>query len=92
MFIVERNYFTSKKNRPMMLGRLRIVSLPSNFRTYSIKKQLDYSKVPALIEAELEVQQVKGSGPGGQKVNKTSSCIVLKHIPTGKTYIQLIMF
>lgn len=92
MFVLERNYFTPKKNRSMMLSRLRIVSLTSNFRTYSIKKQLDYSKVPTLIEAELEVQQVKGSGPGGQKVNKTSSCIVLKHIPTGKTCIQLIMF
>ncbi|XP_041855685.1 probable peptide chain release factor C12orf65 homolog, mitochondrial [Melanotaenia boesemani] len=38
---------------------------------------------PVLIEDELEEQFVRGSGPGGQATNKTSNCVVLKHIPTG---------
>lgn len=36
-----------------------------------------------LTEADLDESFVKGSGPGGQKVNKTSSCVMLKHKPTG---------
>lgn len=26
---------------------------------------------------------IGGSGPGGQKINKTSNCVQLRHIPTG---------
>ena len=34
-------------------------------------------------EDDLTEHFVRSSGAGGQKVNKTSSCVVLKHIPTG---------
>jgi len=34
-------------------------------------------------EADLVEKFVQGSGPGGQKINKTSSCVYLRHIPTG---------
>ncbi|KAM9194338.1 mitochondrial translation release factor in rescue [Dugong dugon] len=37
----------------------------------------------ALDESQLEEQFVKGHGPGGQATNKTSNCVVLKHIPSG---------
>ena len=32
---------------------------------------------------ELIEKFIKGSGPGGQKINKTNSCVFLEHIPTG---------
>lgn len=34
-------------------------------------------------EGEIEESFLKGSGPGGQKINKTSSAVQLKHLPTG---------
>ncbi|XP_068100467.1 mitochondrial translation release factor in rescue [Hyperolius riggenbachi] len=36
-----------------------------------------------LNEKDLLEQFVRGSGPGGQATNKTSNCVVLKHIPSG---------
>jgi len=36
-------------------------------------------------ESDLKESFVRSSGPGGQKVNKTSSCVFLLHIPTGLT-------
>lgn len=34
-------------------------------------------------EADLDETFIRGSGAGGQKVNKTSSCVVLRHRPSG---------
>ncbi|MDB6077332.1 MAG: prfA3 [Akkermansiaceae bacterium] len=34
-------------------------------------------------EDDLIEKFVLGSGAGGQKINKTSSCVFLKHLPTG---------
>ncbi|KAJ2970164.1 hypothetical protein NUW58_g9779 [Xylaria curta] len=34
-------------------------------------------------EEEIEESFLKGSGPGGQKINKTNSAVQLKHTPTG---------
>lgn len=36
-----------------------------------------------VFESELDEKFVRGSGAGGQKINKTSSCVWLLHRPTG---------
>ena len=36
-----------------------------------------------LLESDIEESFVRSSGAGGQKVNKTSTCVVLRHRPTG---------
>lgn len=33
--------------------------------------------------AEVEERFIRGAGPGGQKINKASSCVWLQHRPTG---------
>lgn len=50
-------------------------------RNYSIKRK-NYI-FPELKPEDLEELFVRGSGPGGQAVNKTSNCVVLKHKPSG---------
>jgi protein subunit release factor B len=38
-----------------------------------------------LREQDLEESFVRSTGPGGQHVNKTSTCVVLSHVPTAVT-------
>jgi len=45
-----------------------------------IQKRLD---MLGLIAGDVEEKFVRGSGPGGQKINKTSSTVWLRHRPTG---------
>ena len=35
-----------------------------------------------IIEDDLVEKFIRGTGSGGQKINKTSSCVYLQHLPT----------
>ena len=36
-----------------------------------------------LVERDILVMTTKDSGPGGQHRNKTESCVIMRHLPTG---------
>lgn len=48
----------------------------------SFKKKIDVSRVPQLLEKDLEESFMRGDGNGGQAVQKTSNCVQIRHIPT----------
>lgn len=55
-------------------------------RAFSIQQALQEKPLPPRIvipETDIEESFLKGTGPGGQKINKTSSAVQLKHLPTG---------
>lgn len=44
---------------------------------------MERMNILGIHEEDLQETFVRSSGPGGQKVNKTSSCVHLVHLPTG---------
>lgn len=56
----------------------------SIFKVSSRKEQalLQRMKELNICEDDIEETFIRASGPGGQKTNKTSSCVSLRHIPT----------
>jgi protein subunit release factor B len=43
----------------------------------------DRMREQGVREADLDERFVRSRGPGGQNVNKVSTCVVLRHVPTG---------
>ena len=53
------------------------------FATSTIHLEKALPPRPKILETDLIESFLRGSGSGGQKINKTSSAVQLKHIPTG---------
>ncbi len=56
--------------------------------TFAVSEEKDRwlrEKMEALgiHEKDVEEKFIRSSGRGGQKVNKTSTCVYIRHIPTG---------
>jgi protein subunit release factor B len=52
----------------------------------SIEKEralLDRMRRLGIREGDLEEQFIRSSGPGGQHLNKSSTCVFLRHLPSG---------
>ena len=47
------------------------------------EKFLEKARLLHIFTEDIEEKFVRGSGAGGQKVNKTASTVWLKHLPTG---------
>jgi protein subunit release factor B len=67
----EVNFFIEKKRKSMALSKEKQGEL------------LERMEKLGIHEGDLIEKFILGSGSGGQKINKTSSCVYLKHIPTG---------
>ncbi|MFA6243440.1 MAG: peptide chain release factor 2 [Candidatus Hydrogenedentales bacterium] len=55
----------------------------TSFAAIEVIPQVDDSIAIEIKEDDLKMDVFRSSGPGGQKVNKTSSAVRLTHLPTG---------
>ncbi|XP_071789701.1 uncharacterized protein [Asterias amurensis] len=80
---------TLDSNRFLRIPRVTLtagsVAAGSTTTTRDKDRMKRMQQLPELNEEDLEEMFVRGSGPGGQATNKTSNCVVLKHLPTGIT-------
>jgi len=61
------------------------ISVAPTFAVNEAKNRWLLEKMQALgiREEDIEEKFIRSSGKGGQHVNKTSTCVYLKHLPTG---------
>lgn len=59
--------------------------LQEKFDIKDTKFQAIVQKMAALKVSEDDIEEkfVRGGGSGGQKINKSTNCVYLKHLPTG---------
>ncbi|KAF8522120.1 RF-1 domain-containing protein [Hysterangium stoloniferum] len=68
---------------PTMITDTRAETAKRNVNFSELKRLRQKREKPKLDERDIEESFVRGSGPGGQSVNKTENCVQLLHKPTG---------
>lgn len=53
-----------------------------NISAHKERKLEERMQKLGVSEEDLEEKFIRSSGPGGQKVNKASTCVFLRHLPT----------
>lgn len=69
--------------RPTTNNLLKAIVSPRPFTGNTRQSEKALPPRPKILDAELEEKFLKGTGPGGQKINKTSCAVQLRHLPTG---------
>ena len=65
---------------------VRLIPVPTrNFGTALARLARPLPPRPKIKEDDIEESFIKGGGAGGQKINKTNSCVQLLHLPTSIT-------
>jgi len=77
-FHISRSYASSTVTSQNIAILKKEISKNSAAPYEDEKKSFD-----SIPENDFEEKFIRGSGPGGQKVNKTSNCVELRHKPTG---------
>jgi peptide chain release factor len=75
--------FTGLRRQSHHLQCLPSLSTHSTFTTSTPYEANPLPPRPTLPDADLHHVYLKGSGPGGQKINKTNSAVQITHLPTG---------
>jgi uncharacterized protein (UPF0248 family) len=65
--------------RPMILSELSLAMERAKGKKINVASQRE---LPVLLDEDLTESFIKGQGPGGQKINKTSNRVLLIHEPT----------